>query len=70
MCPHKPEGEYGHINQIMTVHVTCVTGPVTINHVSNKLSHFQLCAIITIYVYTNSIKCPSLLQNIMDSLQK
>ena len=34
MCPHKPEGECGHINQIMTVHVTCVTGPVTINHVS------------------------------------
>ena len=24
MCPHKPEGECGHINQIMTVHVTCV----------------------------------------------
>ena len=34
MCPHNPEGEYGNINQIMTVHVTCVIGPVTINHVS------------------------------------
>ena len=38
MCPHEPEGECGHINQIMTAHVTCVTGPVTgsvtINHVS------------------------------------
>ena len=34
MCPHKPEGECGHINQIMTVHVTGVTGPVTINYVS------------------------------------
>ena len=34
MCLHKPEGECGHIIQIMTVHVTCVTGPVTINHVS------------------------------------
>ena len=32
MCP--PEGEGGYINQIMTVHVTCVTGPVTIKHVS------------------------------------
>ena len=34
MCPHEPEGDCGHINQIMTAHVTCVTGPVTINHVS------------------------------------
>ena len=34
MCPHEPEGECGHINQIMTAHITCVTGPVTINHVS------------------------------------
>ena len=34
VCLHEPEGEYGHINQITTVHVTCVTGPVTINHVS------------------------------------
>ena len=32
MYMHKPEGECGHINQIMTAHVTCVTGPVTINH--------------------------------------
>ena len=23
MCPHEPEDECGHINQIMTVHVTC-----------------------------------------------
>ena len=38
MCPHKPESEYGHINQIMTAHVTCVTGPVTINHV-NAINH-------------------------------
>ena len=34
MCPHEPECECGHINQIMTAHVTCVTEPVTINHVS------------------------------------
>ena len=34
MCPHEPEGECGHINQIMTVHVTCLTGTVIINHVS------------------------------------
>ena len=34
MCPQKPESKCGHINQIMTVNVTCVTGPVTINHVS------------------------------------
>ena len=32
MYMHKPEGECGHINQIMTAHVTCVMGPVTINH--------------------------------------
>ena len=35
MCPYEPEGECGYINQIMTVHVTCVTGPVTINNVSD-----------------------------------
>ena len=35
MCPCEPEGECGYINQIMTVHVTCVTGPVTINNVSD-----------------------------------
>ena len=34
MCPHEPEGECGHINQIITVHVTCVTGTEIINHVS------------------------------------
>ena len=34
MCPHKREGECGHINQVLAVHVTCVTGPVTINNVS------------------------------------
>ena len=34
MCSHEPEGECGHIKQIMTVHVTCVTGTVIINHVS------------------------------------
>ena len=34
MSPHEPDGECGLINQVMTAHVTCVTGPVTINHVS------------------------------------
>ena len=34
MCPHEPEGECGHINKFITAHVTCVTGPVTINHMS------------------------------------
>ena len=34
MCPHEPEGKCGHTNLIMTVHVTCVTGCVTINHVN------------------------------------
>ena len=34
MCPHELEGDCGHTNQIMTAHVTCVTGPVTVNHVS------------------------------------
>ena len=34
MCLHESKGEYGHINQIITVHVTCVTGPVTINYLS------------------------------------
>ena len=48
MCPHEPEGECGHINQNMTAHVTCVTGPVTINNVSNKL---QLHAIIIFFNY-------------------
>ena len=33
MRPHEPEGECRHINLIMIAHVTCVTGPVTINHV-------------------------------------
>ena len=42
MCPHEPEGECGRINQIMTVHVTCVTGPVTINHVSAINCNFVL----------------------------
>ena len=32
MCPHEPEGECGHINQIITAHDTCVIRPVTINH--------------------------------------
>ena len=43
MCPHEPEGECGHINQIMTAHVTRVTGPVIINHVS------AIYPIITLY---------------------
>ena len=34
MCPHGPECEWGHVNQVMTAHVTYVTEPVTINHVS------------------------------------
>ena len=34
MRKHVPEGKCKHNNQIMTAHVTCVTGPVTINHVS------------------------------------
>ena len=33
MCPHEPEDDCGHTNQIMTAHVKCVTGPVTVNHV-------------------------------------
>ena len=43
MCPHEPEGECEHINQIMTTHITCVTGPVTVNHVS------AINPIITLY---------------------
>ena len=31
MCPHEPEGECGHINQIMNANVTCVTGSTIIN---------------------------------------
>ena len=31
MCPHEPEGECGHINQIMTANVMCVTGSTIIN---------------------------------------
>ena len=46
MCPYKPEGEYGNINQIMTAHVTCVTGPVTINLV-NAIN----CKILTLCYY-------------------
>ena len=34
MCPHGPECEWGHVNQVITAHVICVTEPVTINHVS------------------------------------
>ena len=34
MCPHEPEGEFGHINLFMTLDVTCVTGTEKINHVS------------------------------------
>ena len=45
MRPHEPEGECGHINQIMIAHVTCVTGPVTINHVRaiNCQIYYTLC---------------------------
>ena len=52
MCPHKPEGECGHINNIMTAIVTCVTGPVTINHVSAvncQIFNFVLIYDITHY---------------------
>ena len=57
MCPHEPEVECRHINQIMTVRVTCVTGPVIINHVSAincnfVLSYFStLCTNKNVYHY-------------------
>ena len=43
MCPHEPEGKCRRINQIITAHVTCVTGPVTINHVSVINCYIVLC---------------------------
>ena len=42
----EPEGECGHINQITTAHVTCVTGPMTINLV-NAIN----CKILTLCYY-------------------
>ena len=50
MCPHKPEGECGHINQIMTAHVACVDWACYNQPCEcNKLPNFQLCAVITKY---------------------
>ena len=40
MCPHEPEGEYGHINQIMTAHVTCVVESCISRN--NGISNFLL----------------------------
>ena len=46
MCPSKPEGECGYINQIMTAHVTCVTGPVKL---------YEICACIFNFVKLHDI---------------
>ena len=46
MCPSKPEGECGYINQIMTAHVTCVTGPVKL---------YEICACIFNFVKSHDL---------------
>ena len=52
ICSYKPDGECGHINQIMTAHVTCVTGPMTNSHVTViNCQIFNLHISITTYVY-------------------
>ena len=46
MCPHEPEGKCGHTNQIMTAHVTCMTGPMKL---------YEICAYIFNFVKSHDI---------------
>ena len=46
MCPHEPKGKCGHINQIMTARVTCMTGPMKL---------YEICAYIFNFVKSHDI---------------